>query len=387
MPDDQAQQILAPAQVDNSIKADAWQAFKDSANERELGAKLQGMNLPNSVKADLWEAKRSAGGQIQAPDAMAQARQRISSIIAGPAQPQGQRFFPGTDIPQSPSRIPASMTGHPEEGFTNKDAQAALPAAGGSIGGMFGGVPGAVAGGALGESISQLITKNPNPPIDIAKQAALQGAFEGGGQLLNYAGGKLAPAAIKRFAGSVLKSRLDTAGAAIDTYLSQPNLRGTTVDLATPINSLIDSYIAKANRTGATTLADRLTELKTTWNANYNLANPSLVDANAFRRDIGDITTFAGEAHKDTLNKIQRQVVGIAGDKIAQAAPGVRPLNDEYANLLGAQAAIKQSAKKFTSNYTGAIGASTGMGLKKLGQVAPNAARAAKAYLDETGNQ
>lgn len=77
---DDAQSILAPAQIDNSLKADAWQAFKDTANEREFGAKLQTMSLPQGVKADLWEAKRRAGQQSIIPDANAQAQKVISGI-------------------------------------------------------------------------------------------------------------------------------------------------------------------------------------------------------------------------------------------------------------------------------------------------------------------
>ena len=68
MSDDAAQQILAPAQIDNGLKADAWEAFNSSVNERELGSKLQGMNLPDKVKADLWEAKRGISQNSVAPN-------------------------------------------------------------------------------------------------------------------------------------------------------------------------------------------------------------------------------------------------------------------------------------------------------------------------------
>jgi polyhydroxyalkanoate synthesis regulator phasin len=88
MPEDQAQTILSPVQADNSVKAGAWQAFKDSANERELGAKLQGINLPDKVKADLWEAKRGTGVRSpeqqavsQLPNAAGQAKQQVISNI------------------------------------------------------------------------------------------------------------------------------------------------------------------------------------------------------------------------------------------------------------------------------------------------------------------
>lgn len=109
MPDDQAQSILAPVQVDNSVKADAWQAFKDSANEREFGVRLQGMNLPQNVKADLWEAKRKAGSQsptqaLGLPDAAAQAHAVFpqpgtgKTPVVGP-QPENQTLTFGSTIP------------------------------------------------------------------------------------------------------------------------------------------------------------------------------------------------------------------------------------------------------------------------------------------------
>jgi polyhydroxyalkanoate synthesis regulator phasin len=89
MADDQAQTILAPAQADNSVKADAWQAFKDSANEREFGVRLQGMNLPQQVKADLWEAKRSAAPKLsKEQQSIAQAPNPITQARASLPQPQ-----------------------------------------------------------------------------------------------------------------------------------------------------------------------------------------------------------------------------------------------------------------------------------------------------------
>lgn len=57
-PQDQALQILTPAQVDNDTKALAWDAFHGSANEDEFASKIKDMKIPDSVKADLWDAKR-----------------------------------------------------------------------------------------------------------------------------------------------------------------------------------------------------------------------------------------------------------------------------------------------------------------------------------------
>jgi hypothetical protein len=58
---DPAEQILRSTKgVDDSIRADAWDAYHNSANEDELAGKLQNMNLPQDAKANLWDAKHSA---------------------------------------------------------------------------------------------------------------------------------------------------------------------------------------------------------------------------------------------------------------------------------------------------------------------------------------
>jgi hypothetical protein len=56
---DPAEQILRLAQgLDDNSRADAWDAFHNSANEDELAGKLQNMNLPQETKASLWDAKQ-----------------------------------------------------------------------------------------------------------------------------------------------------------------------------------------------------------------------------------------------------------------------------------------------------------------------------------------
>ena len=58
---DSAEQILRSTQgLDDNVRADAWDAYHNSANEDELAGKLQNMNLPQDVKANLWDAKHSA---------------------------------------------------------------------------------------------------------------------------------------------------------------------------------------------------------------------------------------------------------------------------------------------------------------------------------------
>lgn len=55
------QSILQAAQIPQSAKADAWDAYYSAANEDDLAARLQKLSIPKSVMADLWDAKRAEG--------------------------------------------------------------------------------------------------------------------------------------------------------------------------------------------------------------------------------------------------------------------------------------------------------------------------------------
>src|SRR5467141_390516 len=139
---DDAQNILSPVQVDNSIKADAWEAFNSAKNENELGVRLQGINLPQDTKAQLWEAKKKTG--LNLPDPAMQSQQQLIS--------RGKKLMSVSGYPELMNAKPAR----------NPDIDATLgvlPAVGGTIGGAFGGVPGAALGGAGGEAASQLIRR------------------------------------------------------------------------------------------------------------------------------------------------------------------------------------------------------------------------------------
>src|SRR5690349_17382808 len=67
---DFAQQVLAPVQVDNDTKAQAWEAYHNSASLSEFQQKISDLNLPQSAKADLWEgANMRFNGAASAPAA------------------------------------------------------------------------------------------------------------------------------------------------------------------------------------------------------------------------------------------------------------------------------------------------------------------------------
>ena len=208
-------------------------------------------------------------------------------------------------------------------------------------------------GGGLGHMVGSAVgTGKPDVSGSVRTGAEFAGA-EGLGGVLIKAGETMSPAMLKKFASRAFQGSAETAGKAIDTYLNQPALQGIKVDVATPINDMLDAEIARANRVGATSLGDRLTQLKTDWNKSYNLKNPTLSEANAFKREIAKYTSFAGEANKITLNQLQKRATGIVAGIIDKAAPGVKPLNAAYADIVESQKAIRSGARTATRGKTG----------------------------------
>ena len=126
---------------------------------------------------------------------------------------------------------------------------------------------------------------------------------------------------------------------------------------------------------GATSLAKRLDELKTTWNTSFNLTDPTLPEANLFRRKVAKFTNFSSDVHKETINGIQKQVNGMVGGIIEQSAPGVAPLNQNYSNLVSMQGAFKSAAKSITTGVKGGALAGTSLGLKGTASLFPTVAR------------
>jgi hypothetical protein len=324
--------------------------------------------------------------QGQIPDATAQARQAIGNIIPAQPQPTQYRNAPGTPLPPGTRLNPRTGLPMREGDPTGVGTLNALPGIGGGIGGALGNVPGAALGGIAGEGLRQMMLplanapRSENPPAAMLGQGALQGTFEGGGRLIGKAGAALAPQSVKGFVQNIFRGKLDEAGQAIDRYLT--GVQGT-VSLEKPVNAILDREIGRAQKAGAESLADRLSDLKDAWNKNYNLKSMSPLEANQFRRDIGKLTSFAGEANKVTINNIQRQVVGAAGDAIETVAPGVKPFNDAYANLIAAQQASKGSVKKAYRGFTGVGLTALGKGLEQTGRITPTAIRGAQIATQE----
>lgn len=118
--------------------------------------------------------------------------------IEPPVAPSGVTKFAGTNIPASPSRIPASMTGHPEEGYQRADIAPNAIAAGSALGMAV--IPGtwpllgrAAAATGVGAATGAAQTAaEPHPSGEdmlknIVEQGALYGGSELGGGLLSRA--------------------------------------------------------------------------------------------------------------------------------------------------------------------------------------------------------
>lgn len=192
MPDqDPAQAILSPVQADNSVKADAWQAFKDSANEREYSVRLKGLNLPDNVKADLWEAKRKAGPQVS-PE-----QQQIAALPKPALQAKQQVMSNIKPL------IPGTATVDPTGGFTEVQNSPAYNEYMRQSGIMAGATAGTMGAGALVPAVKGL--------TGLALRAGASGAGAGAGSL---AGGATPPeAGINAVSGVVAQPIAEGIGA------------------------------------------------------------------------------------------------------------------------------------------------------------------------------
>lgn len=149
MPQTQADPVAARLQMapaTNAVRASAWDAFQQSANEDDLAAKLKDMALPDAVKADLWDLKHAASAEA----------------------PPRTYFPPITNAPK-PTLVDRAVS--------------ALPAVAGVVGGIVGGIGGTVAGMGVG-----------GVPGAIGGAALGGGAGEAAKELINRARGAAAPA-------------------------------------------------------------------------------------------------------------------------------------------------------------------------------------------------
>lgn len=63
----QVEKLLDPLKVSDDLKADAWDAFYESATLDDFKARIDKIGLPDTVKADLWDLKAAAAPAVKAP--------------------------------------------------------------------------------------------------------------------------------------------------------------------------------------------------------------------------------------------------------------------------------------------------------------------------------
>lgn len=98
-----------------------------------------------------------------------------------------------------------------------------------------------------------------------------------------------------------------------------------------------------------------------------SLGKMSILDANEFKKDIGELTKYTGNPSDDKLiNGALQQVYRNAKVKIEGVAPEIKPLNEKYGNFLAADVAVKNRAaiverQNLVSlpSLTGGVGAGT----------------------------
>jgi len=122
------------------------------------------------------------------------------------------------------------------------------------------------------------------------------------------------------------------------------NKSGKTVDLSDVIIP-IDKALEKAMKTPKTnsTLITRLQETKDDLlGILKNTKTPTVKEAVDFKRTIGDITKFTGNASDDSLiNKPLKMIYGKTKDAINQVEPKLKGLNERYADLTSAEIATR----------------------------------------------
>lgn len=169
MPHD-ATQILQGLQVDDNIKADAWDAIYDqSLSDEDFTARLQGMPLPDEVKAELYDARYAEAAQGEQP-AAASAEAPVEeegglptgalSVAGGAAKAANRTVRPaiaatGRYVAKA-AKLPAIIGGTLGAGLGG-GAGAAM--GGGVIGAMGGATLGAEAGRRAGKAMTEPIIK------------------------------------------------------------------------------------------------------------------------------------------------------------------------------------------------------------------------------------
>lgn len=145
--------------------------------------------------------------------------------------------------------------------------------------------------------------------------------------------------------GQVLQSpknaskKLDLTGALkpiTDAIAEAKKYPKTNAALVSRLENTLDDVTARLSGPQGARLA----------NINQVLGSFSPLDATALKTELGAITKWTGNASDDQLvNKALKQAYGFIKEKIGQAVPEVRALNEKFADLLSAEIATKYRDK------------------------------------------
>lgn len=151
-------------------------------------------------------------------------------------------------------------------------------------------------------------------------------------------------------------------GQEISAVLAKPQYQNIKLDLSTAI-APIDEAMQTAATQNNQTLLNRLQDTKRAITQDLtlamengqpmiksfgdkNLSSLTPAEATKIKTGIGDLTKWTGNISDDKLvNKALKQVYGNIKEKIGNAVPEIRPLNERYANLTSAEIATKYRDK------------------------------------------
>lgn len=151
-----------------------------------------------------------------------------------------------------------------------------------------------------------------------------------------------------------IADRRQQIGSQISERINAPELSGVTVDL-TNVTAPIDEAIAQARRNPNTNAAlisrlegvkkdllGAVTDASGEVVQTKQLKDISLNKAFEVKQDIADITKFTGNASDDnTVNRALKRAYGMVKETMNDHVPGLKGLNERYADLSSAEVATK----------------------------------------------
>jgi len=154
-------------------------------------------------------------------------------------------------------------------------------------------------------------------------------------------------------------AKIDEVGKDTDKVTNDPSIAHKKLDLRSTFKPL-DDAIASAGKEGDQALYDKLVETKDRLTHEWkpfrqangkvilrpvkqlNLSALSPAEAVALKRKIGRSVSWSQDPLQGKINKALGQTFGVMTDEISEEVPGLRDLNERYANLVGAGHAIER---------------------------------------------